>query len=266
MAYQTLNNTEQFVTIRTKINSNFALAESTSNKATAISSTPSDAKYPTEKAVADYASKIYQSATIPTTRSGDLLLRTTGTNSGKIMYNSGGTLGEFVPDRAKCNYQTAAAFASSNPTLLAGELAVESDTRKQKVGNGTSPYLNLAYMIADAGSDSGITYGGNNDNGYGIEYQNGWIKYPNGMILQWGLAVYESTGSGSFDRVVNLPTPFLQKRIYSHGVLEIETTDWDNDQVMIHPRSYGNTALRFVVREGLKPYAGYELHWMAIGF
>lgn len=178
MAYQTINNGEQFITIRTKINSNFTLAESTENRITAITSTPSDTKYPSEKAVANYASKIYQSASIPTTRSGDLLLKTTGTNTGKIMYNASGTLGEFVPDRAICNYKTASELA--NVVLLKGELAVESDTKQQKIGDGTTLFSALPYLIGTSGggSSSGFTTGGANEQG--------WMKTDSGLIIQWG--------------------------------------------------------------------------------
>ncbi len=264
MAYQTLNNTEQFVTIRTKINSNFALAESTSNKATAIGSTPSDSKYPSEKAVADYASKIYQSSSIPTTRSGDLLLQTTGSNVGKIMYNAGGSLGEFVPNRSVCKYGSAASLAST--ILLSGELAIE-DNGKQKVGNGSSAYSSLPYLTASISEPGniGISYGGSAATAYDIQYQQGWIKMPNGMIMQWGLSVYNSNGYSNFDREIILPVAFSKKRIYSHGVLESGGL-WNDKQILVHPRGIGTSSLRFVVDSGLATDAPYELHWMAIGF
>ena len=40
---------------------------------------------------------------------------------------------------------TAADLASANPVLLAGELAVETDTGRIKAGNGTSAYNSLEY-------------------------------------------------------------------------------------------------------------------------
>lgn len=264
MAYQTLNNNDQFVTIRTKINSNFGLAESTSNIVKAISSTPSDTKYPSEKAVADYASKIYQSSTIPTTRSGDLLLQTTGNNVGKIMYNAGGSLGEFVPNRSVCKYGSAASLASI--TLLAGELAIE-DNGKQKVGDGSKVYSALPYLSASISEPGniGISYGGNSAGSNEIQYQQGWIKMPNGLIMQWGLNVYAANGLTNFDQVITLPVSFSQKRIYSHGVLETGRV-WNDKQILVHPRGLGLTSLEFVVDGGLSANAPYELHWMAIGF
>jgi hypothetical protein len=44
-------------------------------------------------------------------------------------------------------YGTAASWTSNNPTLLAGEIGVESDTRKAKVGDGSTAWNALAYMV-----------------------------------------------------------------------------------------------------------------------
>lgn len=44
---------------------------------------------------------------------------------------------------------TAAAWAADNPTLAAGEIGVELDTLKMKVGNGTSAWGAIGYVGAD---------------------------------------------------------------------------------------------------------------------
>ena len=41
----------------------------------------------------------------------------------------------------------AATWTSTNPVLAAGEMGLETDTRKMKVGNGTSPWNSLNYSI-----------------------------------------------------------------------------------------------------------------------
>jgi len=46
---------------------------------------------------------------------------------------------------------TAAAWASLNPTLAAGEIAMESDTRKIKIGNGSTAWNALQYVRFDGG-------------------------------------------------------------------------------------------------------------------
>ena len=42
-------------------------------------------------------------------------------------------------------YGTAAAWTSANPTLLAGEVGIESDTGADKVGDGTTAWNSLSY-------------------------------------------------------------------------------------------------------------------------
>ena len=49
-------------------------------------------------------------------------------------------------------YGTAAAWTSANPTLLAGEVGIESDTGADKVGDGTTAWNSLSYRtIGTAG-------------------------------------------------------------------------------------------------------------------
>lgn len=49
-------------------------------------------------------------------------------------------------------YDTAANWTSNNPTLLAGEIGIESDTKKMKVGDGTTAWTSLAYAFVTTGS------------------------------------------------------------------------------------------------------------------
>ncbi len=115
MAIQTINNGELMNVIRTKINQNFEGVELSGNRVQTISSTPSALKYPSEKAVSDYASKIHYSSSVPTSKSGDLILHSnapaqSGGVKGKLKMNSGGTLTEFVPDRSVCVRQSASSL------------------------------------------------------------------------------------------------------------------------------------------------------------
>ena len=49
---------------------------------------------------------------------------------------------------------TAAEWTAENPTLLAGEIGVESDTGKFKVGDGTTVWSGLDYAQAEAGASA----------------------------------------------------------------------------------------------------------------
>ena len=52
--------------------------------------------------------------------------------------------------RIQLKHGLAASWADKNPVLLAGEIGIETDTLKMKVGNGTSNWSALGYLGADA--------------------------------------------------------------------------------------------------------------------
>lgn len=49
---------------------------------------------------------------------------------------------------------TAAKWAEENPTLRAGELGIEKDTKKHKLGDGVTPWVNLSYQFNKAMADA----------------------------------------------------------------------------------------------------------------
>ena len=57
----------------------------------------------------------------------------------------------------KLRRDTSAAFASSNPILGNGEPAYETDTKKLKIGDGTTAYTQLEYFSAGGGSSTDIS-------------------------------------------------------------------------------------------------------------
>lgn len=52
---------------------------------------------------------------------------------------------------------TAAEWTSANPTLMQGEMGVETDTLKVKLGNGTTAWTSLPYFTQGAKGDTGAT-------------------------------------------------------------------------------------------------------------
>ena len=52
-------------------------------------------------------------------------------------------------------YDTAANFTSANPTLLSGEIGWESDTKKYKIGDGSTAWTSLAYPAGAGGYTAG---------------------------------------------------------------------------------------------------------------
>jgi hypothetical protein len=51
------------------------------------------------------------------------------------------------PARLIQRFNAAAVWASNNPILLEGELGIESDTGKVKLGDGLTPWNSLDYCI-----------------------------------------------------------------------------------------------------------------------
>lgn len=76
-----------------------------------------------------------------------------------------------MPHQLKFRRDTASNFQSENPTLAAGEFALETDTSKIKVGDGSTAYNSLQFIDGDPavalslivqGSNYGYTIGGIN--------------------------------------------------------------------------------------------------------
>lgn len=57
---------------------------------------------------------------------------------------------KYINARQKQRVATASAWQQANPVLLNGELAIESDTNKMKVGNGNAGYNSLPYIGGDS--------------------------------------------------------------------------------------------------------------------
>ena len=58
---------------------------------------------------------------------------------------------------------TAAEWTTANPILAAGEMGIETDTRKFKFGDGTTPWNTLAYASTEGGGGAGdVTAAGDN--------------------------------------------------------------------------------------------------------
>ena len=59
--------------------------------------------------------------------------------------------------RLKLRNGTAAEWSSANPTLLSGEIGIESDTRKHKYGDGVTAWNSLPYAASSGGGTGTVT-------------------------------------------------------------------------------------------------------------
>ena len=55
----------------------------------------------------------------------------------------------------KVKRATAARWTSQNPVLAAGEIGYETDTRRMKLGDGTSSWTQLSYLVAEGAGAAG---------------------------------------------------------------------------------------------------------------
>lgn len=62
-----------------------------------------------------------------------------------------------MPVRIQFRRGTAAQWTSANPTLVAGEMGLETDTNKFKIGDGTTAWASLAYSSLPADAVSANT-------------------------------------------------------------------------------------------------------------
>jgi hypothetical protein len=62
-----------------------------------------------------------------------------------------------VVNKIQFRRDTAANWTSTNPTLSSGELGYETDTKKFKIGDGTTAWTSLAYITTGGtGGSSGF--------------------------------------------------------------------------------------------------------------
>ena len=55
-------------------------------------------------------------------------------------------------NKVQLRRDTATKWAAANPKLLSGEIGFETDSRKFKIGDGTTPWNELAYSPVNSGS------------------------------------------------------------------------------------------------------------------
>lgn len=71
-----------------------------------------------------------------------------------------------VAKRLQLRNDTAAHWIAANPVLLSGEIGIETDTTRMKIGNGSLPWASLPYFPSDTGLGS-VFDGGTPTSSYG---------------------------------------------------------------------------------------------------
>ena len=107
----------------------------------------------------------------------------------------------------KVKRATAARWASENPVLAAGEIGYEKDTRKIKLGDGTSTWTQLSYLVADgtgaAGQAATIRIGTVTTLAYNASATVVNSGTANAAVLDFGIprgkSVYECAVEGGYE-------------------------------------------------------------------
>lgn len=99
-----------------------------------------------------------------------------------------------IPAHQRQRYDTAANWTSNDPTLAAGEIGVESDTGKIKIGDGSTAWTSLGYL----------PYG--DFSGPGSSTDNAWVRFDGtgGKTAQNGAWTEDDSGNATAGGNLNM--------------------------------------------------------------
>lgn len=127
---------------------------------------------------------------------------------------------------------TAAEWTTANPILAAGEMGIETDTRKFKFGDGTTPWNTLAYASAEGGGGGTGDVTAAGDNYFtGNNTFTGTTKFDNdvnihGANLEVAGALEAATGN-----ITNLQVPNILTSSGEINAVSIKTTGLRSDDI-----------------------------------
>ncbi|MAY04319.1 MAG: hypothetical protein CMB25_01785 [Euryarchaeota archaeon] len=118
--------------------------------------------------------------------------------------------GQQVADRIQIRRDTAANWTSANPTLTQGELGVETDTQKLKIGDGSTAWTSLSYLVDTGGyaayADSTANFTGNlQKSGASVAAYSDSTANFTGALQKSGVPVAADANLNSFLSAVDLP-------------------------------------------------------------
>lgn len=119
----------------------------------------------------------------------------------------------------------------------------------------------ITVTFADGTTKTLTTQDTNNIADYQLNSKNGYVKFNNGLIIQWGY-----TGSNTVNTVVTLPIPFSTNiyRVFMHST-------YDTDSISNADASYAYRTLSVIGNKTTtnfkcKAYVQNASDWFAIGF
>lgn len=126
---------------------------------------------------------------------------------------------------------TAAEWTTANPILAAGEMGIETDTRKFKFGDGTTPWNTLDYASAEGGGGTGdVTTAGNNTF-TGNNIFTGTTKFDNDVNIHGGNLEVTGAIEAATGNITNLQVPNTLTSSGEINAVSIKSTGIRSDDI-----------------------------------
>ena len=138
-----------------------------------------------------------------------------------------------IKTRIKQRIDTSTNWASLNPVLLSGEIGIESDTNKMKIGDGSTSWNGLEYVFANFNNTT-LALNGSNNASFSSSNTDGTTEY-NAMMLMGGtrsfphltylqfLQLYGDLGATAYANFLNGVYPVIYENTIKTFDAGIET-------------------------------------------
>lgn len=126
---------------------------------------------------------------------------------------------------------TAAEWTAANPILAAGEMGIETDTRKFKFGDGTTPWNTLAYASAEGGGGTGDVTAAGDNYFTGNNTFTGTTKFDNDVNIHGANLEVAGMLEAATGNITNLQVPNTLTSSGEINAVSIKTTGLRSDDI-----------------------------------
>ena len=126
---------------------------------------------------------------------------------------------------------TASEWTTNNPILAAGEMGIETDTRKFKFGDGTTPWNTLAYASAEGGGGTGDVTAAGDNYFTGNNTFTGTTKFDNDVNIHGANLEVAGTLEATTGNINNLQVPNTLTSSGEINAVSIKSTSIRSDDI-----------------------------------
>lgn len=135
-----------------------------------------------------------------------------------------------MANRIQLRRDTAANWTTANPVLASGEKGYETDTKRQKIGDGTTAWTSLAYLLDKATADTSYANKGRDT----LAFYDDFSTKPNGplagVVPTFGGSPWTSSGAQQFTisggKVISTGTAYAGQILASQPVVVYGDISW----------------------------------------